>query len=160
LQSYTRFGNTTGNKAAWYQGGVQVGLGRFAVGASGAFYQNYAQAGFFAQGAFPSDDAWVATVGGSYTIDAWSFGLQGMYSQWDYGGGTIFSGTEDAWGASLNGAYALGPGISLEAQLAYTSANYGGGFGAFTNPAFSNFTFGSIPTVHSWEIDMGTAIDF
>ena len=160
LQGYTRFGNTTGNKAAWYQGGVQVGVGRFAVGASGAFYQNYAQAGFFAQGASPSDDAWVATVGGSYSIDAWSFGLQGMYSQWDYGGGTIFSGSEDAWGVSLNGAYALGPGISLEAQLAYTSANYGGGFGAFVNPAFSDFTFGSIPTVHSWEIDMGTAIDF
>src|SRR5262249_41030032 len=29
------------------------------------------------------------------------------------------------WGASLNGAYALGPGISLEGQVAYTQADYG-----------------------------------
>ena len=40
-----------------YQGGLQVGFGQWALGASGAIYSNYKQAGFFGQFAAPSDDA-------------------------------------------------------------------------------------------------------
>ena len=73
------------------------------------------------------------------------------------------------WGISFNTAYALGPGISLEGQVAYTNANYGSlsAFGVSVpvpNGAFVNGTGGpagvNASQVHSWEIDLGTAINF
>ena len=49
---------------------------------------------------------------------------------------------------SLNGAYTLGPGISLEAQVAWTQSdtNYQG------LPALNN--------LNEYEVDFGTAINF
>ena len=75
-------------------------------------------------------------------------------------GAGISADNEKMWGVSFNTAYALGPGISLEGQVAYTNANYG-----------SLSTLGvsfPVPTgvgvnasqVHSWELDLGTAINF
>jgi len=157
---YTHFGQTnSSNKPGMYQGGFQVGFGPWAVGASGAYYQNYHLDGFNAQGVAPGDDAWVVTGGGSYTIDAWSFGVQGMYSSWQYGGNI---GKEHAYAASFNTAYALGPGISLEGQVAWTAADYGDNFGIFTSPPIINGvrTAGLNGYVHAVEIDFGTAINF
>jgi outer membrane protein OmpU len=166
---YTAAGGSTGNKPAWYQAGIQVGFGHFAVGASGAYYKDYAHAGYAANTASSCDDGWVVTGGASYTIDAWSFGLQGLYGSYAQDAAKILGVTsapgvsadrENMWGISLNGAYALGPGISLEAQVAYTTANYGNlsAFGVST----------PVPTavgvdsskVHSVELDLGTAINF
>jgi hypothetical protein len=70
-----------------------------------------------------------------------------MYSQWgEFAGSTH----ETAWGVSLNGSYAYGPGISFEAQVAYTKASYG------------NFPFPLLTpaSAHSFELDVGTAINF
>src|SRR5262249_48758127 len=130
---YTPAGGTTGNKPSWYQGGIQASFGHFAVGASGAYYVNYAHAGYAATTASSNDDGWVLTAGASYTIDAWSFGLQGLYASYQQSASAILgtsapgvsADNENVWGVSLNGAYALGPGISLEGQVAYTAANYG-----------------------------------
>jgi predicted porin len=149
FDSYTRFGGSrsSSERPASYQLGFQLGLpGGFAVGASGAYMQNYAQAGYAATNASPSDDGWVATVGGSYTIDAVSIGLQGLYSKWEVGGD---SGNDKIWGVSLNAAYALGPGISLEGQVAYQK--YDAAF------APSYFTPASYDAV---ELDAGFAINF
>ena len=157
---YTHFGSTnSSDRPGMYQGGFQVGFGPFAVGASGAYYQNYHNDGFNAQGVTPGDDAWVVTGGGSYTIDAWSFGLQGMYSSWQYGGNVD---KEKSYAVSLNSAYALGPGISLEGQVAWTAADYGDNFGIFTTPPIVNGvrTAGLNGYVHAVEIDFGTAINF
>jgi hypothetical protein len=75
----------------------------------------------------------------------------------------VSADSEEMWGVSLNGAYALGPGISLEGQFAYTSANYGSlsAFGVSV-PVPLATTGGGVNAsqVHSWEIDFGTAIDF
>ena len=108
----------------------------------------------------------MVTAGGSYTIDAWSFGLEGLYASYQQSGAVITgnpfatASNQTYWGISLNSAYALGPGISLEGQVAYTTTNYGN---------VSAFGF-SIPVpaavgvaasrVDSWEIDLGTAINF
>ena len=106
-------------------------FGGWAVGASAAYYTNYAHAGYAATNAGSGDDGWVVTAGGSYTIDAWSFGLQGLYASYQQDGAMITgnpfatASNQDFWAVSLNGAYALGPGISLEAQLAYTDTDYG-----------------------------------
>ena len=139
---YTPAGGTTGNKPAWYQGGLQIDFGHFAVGFSGAYYQNYLHDDYSAANtASSSDDGWVVAVGGSYTIDAWSFGLQGIYGSYQQNASVILgtstpgasADNENLWGVSLNTAYALGPGISLEGQIAYTNANYGSlsGLGLF-----------------------------
>ena len=62
------------------------------------------------------------------------------------------AGDEKVWGLSLNSTYAYGPGINLEAQFAYTAANYGGAAAA---PFFTG-----LPPVHAIEVDLGTAINF
>jgi predicted porin len=163
---YTPAGGSTGNKPSWYQLGFQVGFGHFAVGASGAYYVNYAHAGYAATTAASNDDGWVVSAGGSYTIDAWSFGLQGVYGsyQQDAFVASGIAGTsaqnETLWGVSLNGAYALGPGISLEGQVAYTQADYGllsGGGVSVPTPLVVGVNANQ---VHSVEFDIGTAINF
>jgi hypothetical protein len=173
---YTPAGGNNTNKPSWYQGGLQVGFGHFAVGFSGAYYMNYSHAGYAATTAGADADGYVVTVGGSYTIDAWSFGLQGLFGHYNQGDVTVGNALssslgvpisvsnvdpEKFWGASLNGAYALGPGISLEGQVAWTEANYGS---AQTATGFSipvpEIVGVDATTVHSWEFDLGTAINF
>jgi predicted porin len=113
--------------------GFQIGFGHFAVGASGAYYKDYAHAGYAATTAASNDDGWAVTGGASYTIDAWSFGLQGLYGSCAQSTSAVLGTSapgvsadrENMWSVSLNGAYALGPGISLEGQVAYTQASYG-----------------------------------
>jgi hypothetical protein len=149
------------NKPSMYQGGIQVGFGGgFAVGASGQYVVNYTNAGY---GSFraqnpttavltglssSTDDAYMITVGGSYTMDAISIGLEGLYDRFEVsglpGGDAVYY-----YGVSLNAAYALGPGISLEAQAAWTkAANNGSG---------NNI---DALSVNAYEFDIGTAINF
>ena len=110
----------------------------------------------------------MVAAGASYTIDAWSFGLQGLYGSYQQSASVILgtsapgvsADNERLWGVSLNGAYALGPGISLEGQVAYTASNYGN----LSGPGFSVPVPEAVGVdaskVHSFEIDLGTAIDF
>jgi hypothetical protein len=146
--------NSISNKPSMYQAGVQVGFGAFAVGASGQYVVNYMNAGYGAAstegGALSSttDDAYMLTVGGSYTMDAISIGLEGLYDNFQVanypGGSHVYY-----YGASLNAAYALGPGISLEGQVAWTrSSNDGSGF------------ISDNQKVNAYEIDIGTAVNF
>jgi predicted porin len=163
---YTNAGGTLGRKPAWYQAGLQVGFGHFAVGVSGAYYHDYLHAGYAATNATSDDNGWVVTGGASYTIDAWSFGLQGLYAEYQQGSRAAVFNTDNQilWGASLNGAYALGPGISLEAQAAYTDSNYGTvSAGPFAASVPVPLAFGAgvdSSKVHSFELDLGTAINF
>jgi outer membrane protein OmpU len=169
---YTSAGGTTGNKPSWYQAGFQIGIGDFAFGASGAYYVNYAHAGYAATTAASSDDGWVVSGGASYTLDAWSFGIQGVFGSFQQNASVILGTSapgvsaqnEKMWGVSFNGAYALGPGISLEGQVAYTNANYGNlsAFGVSVPvPSVGPSSPGvNASNVHSWEIDLGTAINF
>ena len=165
---YTPAGGNTNNKPSWYQAGLQVGIGHFAVGVSGAYYVNYAHAGYASNTASSDDDGWVVSGGASYTIDAWSFGIQGEYGDYQQSASAVLgttaagisAGDEHLWGVSFNTAYALGPGISLEGQVAYTNADYGNlsGFGASV-PVPTVVGVGT-SNVHAWEIDLGTAINF
>jgi len=146
--SLTTGGANSSHKAAMYSGGFQVGFGdNWNVGASGAYYQDYAHDGYAATFASLSDDAWVVTAGLNHTIGDWAFGLEGMYSQWQELAKTT---QETIWGLSLNGTYALSDSIDLEGQIAYTAADYGnvGIFGT------------SIPAVHGFEVDFGTNISY
>jgi len=144
-----------GGNPSMYQAGVQVGFGAFAVGASAQYVADYMNAGYAPvslEGGIPlsisTDDAWMATVGASYTMDAVSIGLQGLYNSYQVAN---YPGGDHAYyyGASLNAAYALGPGISLEGQVAWTrSSNNGSGF------------ISDNQKVNAYEIDIGTAVNF
>ena len=146
-----------GDKPSMYQAGFQLGFGGgWSVGASGQYVNNYLGAGYLnPTGLFgtalasPGDDAYMVTAGGSYRMDALAIGLQGLYDHFatsnpGFGGGSHVTYA----GVSLNGAYTLGPGISLEGQVAWTESdtNYPG------LPALSN--------LNEYEIDVGTAINF
>jgi hypothetical protein len=72
----------------------------------------------------------------------------------------ISADNENLWGVSLNTAYALGPGITLEGQIAYTNADYGSLSGlGFSMPVPAAVGVNA-SQVHSWEIDLGTGINF
>ncbi len=177
FQSLTPAGADRDNNPSMYTAGIQVGFGHFAVGASGAYYVNYALnqgkngnappgSGYFHTTAATSDDGWVATAGVSYTMDAWAVGLQGMYGSYGQscvakvaGVCSVTGSNENLWAVSLNGAYALAPGISLEGQVAYTAADYGTTPGGVAVPLAAG-TLVDASNVHSWEIDLGTAINF
>ena len=62
---------------------------------------------------------------------------------------------------SLNSAYALGPGISLEGQIAYSNADYGNLSGPLGFSVPVPVAVGvNAQSGYSWEIDLGTAINF
>src|SRR6266446_582981 len=147
--------------------------GGWAVGASGQYVVNYMHAGYLpvrtvasvnpvvgpvinnASLSNTSDDAYMVTVGGSYTIDAISIGLEGLYNRYNtgggaplVGGGSLGNGNATYVGASLNAAYALGPGISLEGQVAWTRSST------------SYSALSAQNKVNAYEIDIGTAVNF
>jgi outer membrane protein OmpU len=108
-----------GPNPAFYQAGLQVGFGRWKVGASGDYWQNYGVSGRANAGsATPIDngsDAWLATVGSSYAIDAWTLGLQYAHGEFE----TAKNATDRYNAVSLQAVYHLGPGIWLEGEAAY-----------------------------------------
>jgi len=156
LTNYTTAGGTAAEKPAYYQAGLQVGIGRWLVGLSGAYAPNYATYYAVANTASPSDDGWVITAGISQSVDNIAIGLQGLYSSWGQFGGA--ADNETVWGVSLNSTYAYGPGISLEMQIAFTQADYGS-IGGIPVPLFAG-TGVDASKVNSWELDLGSAINF
>ena len=155
-----------GARPSMYQAGFQVGFGGgWAVGASGQYVVNYRGAGYgcvsseFACRSTSYDDAYMITAGGSYTVDAISIGLEGLYDRFQaldghaaFSPGDVSNGAATYYGASLNAAYALGPGISLEGQVAWTRSD--------TNFDTPPTAFGPENSVNSYEIDFGTAVNF
>jgi len=112
---YTAAGATapSNQRPTWYQGGLQLGFGQFKVGVSGAYYENYAQTGYAATTASPSDDGWVLSGGASYTIDAWSFGLEGVYGS--YAQSASATGTATGVATATSTGAASGVTVSVPA---------------------------------------------
>ena len=168
FSSYTASGaNLPGSaEPSTYLLGVQLAFPNgFAVGASGAWVNNYQQAGYAATDATTRDDGWVVSAGASYSTGPFSIGLEGIYSSWQVTDPVLFSpnfgsrGHDKVWGTSLNGAYALGPGISLEAQVAYFK--YQSAFASELTGFFPSNAIGSVPMNYdAVEFDTGIAINF
>jgi len=144
-----------GHKPSQYNVGFQVGIpGGWTAGAAGAYYVNYPNQGFFSNASTDAGtsgaDGWVGAAGVSYTIDAVSLGLEGIYGLYQVHQGSPSAGHDAIWGISLNGTYALGPGINLEGQIAYTAYDPAVGTPSSTNPL----------SYDAVEIDTGIAINF
>ena len=95
--------------------------------------------------------AWVAGLGGSYTMDAWTFGLQ--YSHQDReNDGSAPADEFELDRVVLTTNYALGPGIAIDGELGYTWMD--------TDP--EDGTLGGTPVddYNGLEIGIGTAITF
>ena len=107
--SFVGHDDTDNKEASYYTAGFQVGFGGFKVGAAGSMGNNML-------GTAASSDFWTAQAGGSYTFEAWSVGLEWTHGEFEMSS----SSDEDSLDhISLNGAYAMGPGINLEAQASY-----------------------------------------
>jgi len=112
----TAFNHGPGNDGPGsdYQTDLNVTFGKFSVGGVLEYFQ---------QGG-SDNNAYVVGGGGAYTMDAWTFGMQGSHGH--YNGTDAFSFTADPGGSrNLNRViattqYALGPGVMLDGELGYT----------------------------------------
>jgi len=130
----------------FYQAGLNLTFGNFAVGGVFEYYHD-----LFDQGEF-AVDAWTAGAGISYTMDAFTIGAQ--YSHLD-----AEDKDDDAPGGIdsqmdrvvLTGNYAMGPGIAIDAELGYTWTD--------TDPE-TTVDGDDIDDYQAFEIGIGTNITF
>lgn len=143
-------------KQEFYQAGLNLSFGNFAIGVAGEYYNDARVLEI--PGAFGiRSDSWVAGIGASYAMDAWTFGLQYSHREDENEilSSTLddFDGTQDRIVATVN--YALGPGIKVDAELGYSWID--------TDPELENAST-TIPEgaddYGAIEIGIGTSIAF
>jgi predicted porin len=96
-----------------YQSGLNLTIGNFGIGAVGEYYDTGGR----------DNNAWVVGGGLSYGVDAWTVGMQGSHGHYN-GTGLGFASDPDG-SRNLNrviatGSYAMGPGVTLDAEIGYT----------------------------------------
>ena len=138
----------------FYQTGLNFTFGDFAVGGVFEYYNDALdRSGPDGDvGAAVALDAWVAGGGIAYTMDSWVFGAQYSHLDADNDGGAVISDfTQDR--AMLIGAYTLGPGIVIDAEIAYTWAD--------TDPEGGETADGlDVDDYDALEIGLGTSLTF
>ena len=135
------------NEQDFYQAGLNLTFGNFAIG--GVFeYEN----DLLDQG---GDDIaqWVAGGGASYTMDAWTVGLQYSHLDQDNDGSSPTFADLQQDRVTLTGNYAMGPGINIDGELGYTWVD--------TDPEGAvNGAGEDIDDYQALEIGIGTNITF
>jgi outer membrane protein OmpU len=108
-------------KQDFYQAGLNLTFGGFSVGGVFEYYNDVLDrtSDEGDAGAPVASDAWVAGGGVAYAMDAWTFGAQYSHLNAEGDGSAEISDfTQDR--AMLIAAYALGPGIVIDGEVAYT----------------------------------------
>jgi predicted porin len=116
------------NERDFYQAGLNLNIGNFAIGVAGEYYNDVFNDNF-GGGESHELDIWVAGIGASYQMDAWTFGLQYSHREDDFdntGSVQNFDLQQDRVVATVN--YALGPGISVDGEVGYTWVDTDPGF--------------------------------
>lgn len=103
-----------------YQAGLNLFVGNFAIGVGGEIYNDLADIRFLGENIHA--ESWVAGIGMSFTYDAWIFGAQYSHRENEFkisaDEGAKSEVTQDRVIGTLT--YLLGPGMNLDASLAYT----------------------------------------
>jgi len=105
----------------FYQAGVNLYIGNFAIGVGGEYYHD--MVGVHVAGLDISNDVWVAGVGASYRHDAWIFGAQYSHREDDINlpdatDVSDFELTQDRVVGTAT--YLFGPGMNFDASVGYT----------------------------------------
>ncbi len=138
----------------FYQTGLNFTVGGLAIGGVFEYYNDALDRGGDKGDVVPplALDAWVAGIGAAYTLDAWVIGAQ--YSHLDAdndASSAITDFSQDR--AMLTVAYGLGPGIELDAELAYTWAD--------TDPEGGETADGiDVDDYDALEVGLGTTLTF
>jgi predicted porin len=143
-------------KQEFYQAGLNLGFGNFAIGLAGEYYNDARDLEI--PGLLRIHvDSWVAGIGASYALDAWTFGLQYSHREDENTIDSVtlddFDTTQDRIVATVN--YALGPGINVDAELGYTWID--------TDPEVESFAPAAnsgLDDYGAFEIGIGTSIAF
>src|SRR5688572_3325691 len=104
----------------FYQAGLNLFIGNFAVGVGGEIYNDLSDIRF--EGERITVDSWVAGVGMSYAHDAWIFGAQYSHREDEFTISIDEGGKADLSQDRVIGTatYLLGPGMNFDASVAYT----------------------------------------
>ncbi len=144
-------GDPDRKESDYYQAGLNLSFGNFAVGVVGEYFNDIAS--FNGEGAAPSidRDGWAAGIGAAYTFDALTVGAQYSHGEnsLDRGeGGEDSDATLDRF--VVTAEYVLGPGIKVDGELGYSIQDVDGDdFGGEGNDNYDAF-----------EIGIGTNISF
>ncbi len=141
----TKGGGANRDEAAFYQAGLNLTFGNFGIGGVFEYFDDLLKL----NGTGVEKDAWVAGGGISYAMDAFTIGAQ--YSHQDSEFDEFVAGTDVDFQmdrAMLTGNYAMGPGINIDAELAYTWLD--------TDPEAA----GGVDDYDAFEIGIGTNFTF
>ena len=142
------------NEQDFYQAGLNLSFGNFGIGVVGEYFND--QRNFNVGVAALEVDSWVAGIGASYAMDAWTFGLQYSHREDDNkleGFLDDFDAQQDRIVATAT--YALGPGINIDGEIGYSWID--------SDPEVENFAAGSSPGLDDYgalEFGIGTNITF
>lgn len=118
-------GGATSSAGAAYQAALNLTFGSFAVGGAMEYWDDYGIVDGASLSHARGARTWIAGGGASYNVDAWTVGLQYSYGRSELAtvddGGTGDDVVQER--LALTGIYNMGPGIDLDAELAYTWLN-------------------------------------
>jgi outer membrane protein OmpU len=142
------------NRQDFYQTGLNLTFGNFEIGGVFEYYNDALDRGRDKgnAGAAVAVDAWVAGGGISYNLDPWVIGAQYSHlNAENHANSPTNDFTQDR--AMLTATYALGPGIDLDAEIAYTWVD--------TNPEGGTTADGTeVDGYDALEIGLGTTLTF
>jgi predicted porin len=141
----------------FYQAGLNLTFGNFAIGVAGEYFNDAAAQFNKDTDAFFTSDIWVVGIGAAYTYDAWTFGAQYSHREEEVEADSFFPSEDvDAQQdrAVLTAVYALGPGIQIDGEIAYTWTDTDPN--ELSNPSLSDLDL----SYEGFEIGIGTNITF
>jgi len=137
----------------FYQAGLNLTFGNFAVGGVFEYEHDLLDGPDATLGGNNDVDQWVAGGGASYTMDAWTVGLQYSHLDQQNDGSDPTSTDLQQDRVTVTGNYAMGPGINIDGELGYTWVD--------TDPEGGlNADGEEIDDYQAFEIGIGTNITF
>lgn len=131
-------------ESQFYQTGLNLSFGNFAIGGVFEYFNDFLS---FDSGG-QDLDIWVAGGGVAYTMDALTVGLQYSHRSDDIENSTVGFDEYSADRFALIGDYAIGPGLNIDGQVAYTTIDTDGelpdgvdDYDGFEIGIGTNFTF-------------------